>query len=201
MDLLDRYLQAVKKHLPWKRQDDIIAELKVNLESQLEEKEAELGRPLTEDEASDWLREMGPPLKVAAGYQRQQYLIGPAVFPTFWFVLRMAWFWVTLVFLIGHAVQIATSSQGWISLWYAVIQLPFVVMMTAAWVTLIFAIIEFTAAHSSKRWGLTPLPLPTGIRAPCPRWTREPLREKDRAPTGVRLQKWLLASSGWCCCC
>ena len=28
MELLDRYLQAVKKHLPWKRQDDIIAELK-----------------------------------------------------------------------------------------------------------------------------------------------------------------------------
>lgn len=35
MELLDRYLQAVKKHLPWKRQDDIIAEseptLRLNL--------------------------------------------------------------------------------------------------------------------------------------------------------------------------
>jgi len=47
MELLDRYLQAVRKHLPWKRQDDIIAELRANLESQLEEKEAELGRSLT----------------------------------------------------------------------------------------------------------------------------------------------------------
>jgi hypothetical protein len=156
MDLLDRYLQAVKKHLPWKRQDDIIAELKANLESQLEEKEAELGRPLTRGEAEDWLREMGSPLKVAAGYQRQQYLIGPAVFPTFWFVLRMAWFWVTVAFVIGHAVQFATSSQGWSGLWDAVILLPIVLMMTAGWVTLTFAIIEFTAAHSSKRWGANP---------------------------------------------
>ena len=52
MELLDRYLQAVKKHLPWKRQDDIIAELRVNLESQLEEREDELGRPLTEERTS-----------------------------------------------------------------------------------------------------------------------------------------------------
>ena len=35
MELLDRYLEAVKKHLPWQRQDDIIAELRANLESQL----------------------------------------------------------------------------------------------------------------------------------------------------------------------
>ena len=47
MELLDRYLEAVKKHLPWQRQDDIIAELRANLEAQLEDKEAGLGRPLT----------------------------------------------------------------------------------------------------------------------------------------------------------
>jgi len=44
-NFLDRYLQAVKKHLPSRRQDDIIAELRANMESQLEDKEAELGRP------------------------------------------------------------------------------------------------------------------------------------------------------------
>ena len=31
MELLDRYLQAVKKHLPLQRQDDILAELRANL--------------------------------------------------------------------------------------------------------------------------------------------------------------------------
>ena len=46
MNLLDRYLLAVKKYLPWKA-DDILAELKANLESQLEEKESDLGRRLT----------------------------------------------------------------------------------------------------------------------------------------------------------
>jgi hypothetical protein len=38
MELLERYLQSVKKHLPLKRRDDIIAELRVNMESQLEDK-------------------------------------------------------------------------------------------------------------------------------------------------------------------
>ncbi len=59
MELLDRYLQAVKKHLPWERQDDIIAELRANLEAQLEDKEAELGRPLTKEEAEEWLKQIG----------------------------------------------------------------------------------------------------------------------------------------------
>ncbi|HEY1901143.1 MAG TPA: hypothetical protein VGG56_01855 [Terracidiphilus sp.] len=53
MEFLDRYLEAVKKHLPWQRQDDILAELRANLESQLEEKEEALGRPLTQAEAED----------------------------------------------------------------------------------------------------------------------------------------------------
>ena len=47
MDLFERYLQAVRKYLPWQRQDDIVAELRANLEAQREEREAELGRPLT----------------------------------------------------------------------------------------------------------------------------------------------------------
>jgi len=61
MELLDRYLQAVKKFLPSRRQDDIIAELRANMESQLEDKEAELARPLTATEAGDWLKQMGAP--------------------------------------------------------------------------------------------------------------------------------------------
>jgi len=51
MELLDRYLEAVRKHLPWKRQDDLLAELRANLEEQLEDKESALGRPMTGEEA------------------------------------------------------------------------------------------------------------------------------------------------------
>jgi hypothetical protein len=147
MELLDRYLQAVKKHLPWQRQDDIIAELRANLEAQLEDKVAALGRPLTMGEAEDWLRQIGPPIQVAARYQPQQYLIGPAVFPTYCLVLRLACFWATIAYLIGSAAQIATQTPSWVAVSEAVLRVPGVLMTAAAWVTLIFAAIEFTAAH------------------------------------------------------
>src|SRR5579863_1669379 len=100
MELLDRYLQAVKKHLPSKRQDDIAAELRANMEAQLEDKEAELGRTLTQGEMEDWLRQMGSPMMVAARYQPQQYLIGPALFPIYLYVLKMAMLWAVLVYAV-----------------------------------------------------------------------------------------------------
>jgi hypothetical protein len=150
MDLLDRYLQAAKKHLPWQRQDDIIAELKANLESQLEDKEAELGRPLTAAEAEEWIKQLGAPIQVAAAYQPQRYLIGPAIFPTYWFVLRLATVWCTIIYSIVSAVQIlsggiATSDQ----VLEAVLRLPGALITTVAWVTFVFAVIEYAVTHSN----------------------------------------------------
>ena len=48
MELLDRYLQTIRSYLPAEQKDDIIHELSENIRSQMEDKEAELGRPLTE---------------------------------------------------------------------------------------------------------------------------------------------------------
>jgi hypothetical protein len=148
MELLDRYLQAVRKHLPWQRQDDIIAELRANLEAQLEDKESGLGRPLTTGEAEDWLRQIGPPMQVAARYQPQQYLIGPAVFPTYWFVLRTVFLWATVIYMIVSVVLILTGqTPNATAVVEAVLRLPVVLMTAAAWVTLIFAAVEFAATH------------------------------------------------------
>ena len=97
MELLDRYLESVRKHLPWQRQDDIVAELRANLESQLEEKEETLGRPLTQAEAEEWIKQLGAPIQVAAGYQPQQYLIGPSLFPTYRYVLKLACSWAMII--------------------------------------------------------------------------------------------------------
>ena len=51
MDLLDRYLQAVRFWLPKsQKQDDLISELGEDLRSQIEAKGEELGRPLDKNE-------------------------------------------------------------------------------------------------------------------------------------------------------
>ena len=141
MDLLERYLQAVRKYLPWKGQDDVVAELRANLEAQLEDKEAELGRPLTTAEIEAWLKEVGSPIQVAVRYQPQQYLIGPTLFPIYLYVIRLACTVGFVVFLVITAVEVAMQATGISALW-AVLRLPGVLMTVAAWVTLVFAVIE-----------------------------------------------------------
>jgi hypothetical protein len=153
MELLDRYLQAVKKHMPWQRQDDILAELRANLESQLEDQEAEIGRPLTTAEAETWLKQIGPPIQVAARYQPQQYLIGPTVFPTYWYVLRMVFFWATIAYTIVSAVMIfSAQAPSWTLVMQSAWRIPGVLMTAAAWVTFIFAAIELVVTHYPTQW-------------------------------------------------
>jgi hypothetical protein len=148
MNLLDRYLQAVKRHLPWQRQDDIIAELRANLESQLDEKEAELGRPLTPAEAEEWVRQLGSPVQMAAHYQPQQYLIGPALYPAYLYVLRLAGMWAVVIYIIVSTVILVLGpSTSGAAIAQAALRLPFILMQVAAWITLTFAAIEFIAAR------------------------------------------------------
>jgi hypothetical protein len=155
MELLDRYLFAVSKHLPWQRQDDIIAELRANLEAQLEDKEAELGRPLTQDEAAEWLRHVGTPAQMAATYQPQRYLVGPRVFPTYLYVLRTACFWAAVAVMISFAVKIFNGRiSGSGDIVEVLVQLPQVLLMTAAWVTLAFAGIEYFGVTNPRYTGL-----------------------------------------------
>ncbi|HWZ81094.1 MAG TPA: hypothetical protein VNW47_00635 [Terriglobales bacterium] len=87
MELLDRYLQAVQFWLPKDQKQDIIAELSEDLRSQIEEKEAELGRKLAESELEAILQRCGSPLAVASRYLPQRSLIGPTLFPLYRFVL------------------------------------------------------------------------------------------------------------------
>ena len=151
MELLDRYLQAVRRHLPWERQDDIIAELKANLESQLEDKEAELGRKLTDAEMEAWLKQLGSPLLVAARYRPQRYLIGPALFPIYWFVLRLVMTWYVIVYAIAKTVDIVARGLTAGGVIGAIASLPWSLLVSAAIVTLVFAGIEAVGARHPEK--------------------------------------------------
>jgi hypothetical protein len=137
MELLDRYLEAVKKHLPWQRQDDIVAELRANLEAQLEEKEAALGRPLPQAEAEAWLKQLGSPMQMAAPYQPQQYLIGPAIFPIYRNVMKIAVSWCIVIYTIATATALLVHAPHLIDFLHILTSLPAIMITTAAWVTLV----------------------------------------------------------------
>src|SRR3974377_1129631 len=92
-ELLDRYLHAVRFWLPKAHQEDIVAELSEDLHSQVDEKEAVLGRPLDQSEMESLLKSCGTPLVVAGRYRPQTWLIGPALFPLYQFVLKVVLLW------------------------------------------------------------------------------------------------------------
>jgi hypothetical protein len=151
MDLFERYIQAIRKYLPWTlsraRQDDIVAELRANFESQLEEREADLGRPLTEGEMIDWLKQLGAPMQVAGRYQPVQYLIGPTLFPMYLYVLRLACFWSLAVYTLIAIVTLWAQAPniGTVVDWF--VRAPGVMLNVAFWVTLVFVVLEYILAH------------------------------------------------------
>jgi hypothetical protein len=147
MELLDRYLQAVRKYLPARRQDDIIAELRANMEAQIEDKEAELNRPLTQGEYEDLLRKMGHPMLVASRYQPQQYLIGPNIFPMYLYVLRVSIMWAAIIYCIVIAVVIPFSSPSAAGVADSLMRMPSILVTVAAWVTIVFAAFEFISSR------------------------------------------------------
>jgi len=167
MELLDRYLQAVRFWLPRKQQDDIIAELGDDLRSQIEERESALGRPMNEDELVTLLKQAGHPLWVAGRYQKQQALIGPVLFPLYSFVLKIValgylvpWLvvWIVLtVFVPSHraAGPMLTLAGGWASFCTNII-------VIFGGVTLAFAILERvqSAVSALQQWDPRKLPRP-----------------------------------------
>ena len=106
MDLIDRYLDAVRLLLPLGQREDITAELRDILMTRREEKAETLGRDLTRQEDEQLLKDFGHPLAVAGRYGPQQYLIGPELYPIFMFVLR-----IVLACVIGGGL-IAGLTQG-----------------------------------------------------------------------------------------
>ena len=104
MNLLDRYLQAVRFFLPRRQQDDIVRELSENLLSQMEDRAEALGRPLTEDEQADILRRHGHPMLVAGRYRSHQRLIGPAFFPIYVVALQAGLAVALLVTIIAATI-------------------------------------------------------------------------------------------------
>jgi hypothetical protein len=184
MDLLERYLQAVKKYLPARRQDDIIAELRANMESQIEDRESELGRPLTTGELEDLLRKMGHPMLVASRYQPQQYLIGPTLFPMYLYVLRLTALWAFVICMIVTVVVTPLTTPGARAIFESLLRMPGILIQTAAWITLAFVALEFFLARYPKAFP-TSTGISTGVTQNWNPSTLPPL-EKDPNRPGKR---------------
>src|ERR1700692_2777164 len=116
MELVDRYLKAVGSYLPAAQRDDITKELSENIRSEIEDKEAELGRPLNEAEQEAILKKQGHPLLVAGRYRQDQrslafgrQWIGPVIFP---FYIKVLTFNLGISFTVVTMVFVALFASG-----------------------------------------------------------------------------------------
>lgn len=168
MELLDRYLYAIGTRLPAKERDDIVAELADNIRSEMEEREAELGRPLTPDEQATVIKAYGHPIVAAGRYEPQRYLIGPALFPYYVNALRIALpsavavaAAVAFVLAAGAGGPVSSFAAFWGTVWYAV----FGVFSVA---TVVFALLErfSTTSEIFGKWDPRSLPRPSDRRIP-----------------------------------
>ncbi len=157
-DMLARYLQAVGFWLPPATKQDILAEISEDLHSQIDDRAAGLGRPLTEGEIAEILKQRGRPVVVAGSFLPQRQLIGPVMFPIYVFVLKIValcyflpWFLVWFGYLIFDPSFGGLHGLGmfWSLVWTAF-----------GIITFIFAVLDRTSNRSKfiSEWDPRKLP-------------------------------------------
>lgn len=109
MNLIDKYIAAVGKHLPRKNRADIEAEIRSTLEDMLEERKQATGEA-EDNTVIELLKEYGAPRDVAASYTGPRYLIGPRVYPTFELVTKIVVAVLLAVTLVGLGIGLSRSS-------------------------------------------------------------------------------------------
>ncbi|CCQ10526.1 hypothetical protein PALB_13930 [Pseudoalteromonas luteoviolacea B = ATCC 29581] len=97
MELIERYVYAVKTHLPEQHRDEIGRELKAALLDEIDE----LSNPADDKQISDVLERWGDPRKVAAQYAPPKALVSGEFMPIFWSVVKS----VLLVLFTIHTIK------------------------------------------------------------------------------------------------
>jgi hypothetical protein len=159
MDLIDRYLHAVKGHLP-AAQQDVVAELEDDLRSRVAASEEALGRRLTDDEVADILKSLGRPMVFASRYQKHQALIGPAMLPYYMLTLKVGIGIALLVNVVVAVVLLAAGNPVGESL-RGLFKFPFTSLpIQVGWITVVFALLDryVTAKPFHDSWNPKSLP-------------------------------------------
>ena len=159
MDLLDRYLNVVSKGLPEAQREDIIRELSEDIRSEMDEKEAELRRPLTEGEQQAILKRRGNPALLAARFRHDHrsvafgpQLIGPVLFP---FYIKVLSFNLGLTFVILGTIFLTLVVSGQNIAFHSIfsnVLLQLFIQLGA--VTLIFSLIQRHLKKYPDSWNL-----------------------------------------------
>jgi hypothetical protein len=155
MNLLDRYMQEVRNHLPRKMQADLEIEIRSLIEDTLEDRSQAAGREINEDLMVEVLQEFGTPEKVAAGYLPDKYLIGPRLYPSFTLSLRIALTVIVILTLVGLGINLSHTDGSLQSIGQALLQgiggLYSAALQVLGIIVFIFAIIQWAQPNISEK--------------------------------------------------
>lgn len=159
MDLVDSYVRAVAKALPEEQREDISRELSEDIRSQMEDRQRELGRELSQSEQEALLKQRGNPLVLAARYRQDhrsltigRELIGPVLFP---FYVKVLSFNLGLTFVVIGTIFLALSVSGQrVGLNDIVSTCLLQLFIQLSVVTLIFSLVQRHLTKHPDRWHL-----------------------------------------------
>lgn len=162
-ELVERYLHQVGRYLPEGERKDIQAELRSQIEDQLEDR---FGGAPSQAEIAAVLKGLGDPRQMATSYGRQQYLVGPNLYPIMMMVLRVGLpivpGFIVLMNIVGSLI--AGETGDWVGLLIESIFVAFqAAFFFAASVVLFFAIFERSGGEieaRKKAEAFNPLELP-----------------------------------------
>lgn len=160
-ELVDRYVHQVGRYLPKDERAEIQAELRSLIQDQLDDRFPAL--PAPEDVAAV-LAELGDPRQMAARYSREQYLVGPDLYPVMLAALRRGWLlFPAVVVLVRVVAAVIASPEGTLLGLFAETALTALLatLTFSAVVVGIFAALQHTGVELKRDdTGFDPLALP-----------------------------------------
>jgi len=165
MNVVDRYLLAVKVFLPRKTQQDIITELSEDIRSRIVDRESSLGRPLTEAEQESMVKELGHPALLAGRYGPRRHLIGAEVFPFYWLVLKLT-FAVSVALQAAAAIAMFSAGHGDRAVYQVSVVLPILSLLQFGVITIVFAVLDVYGVPSRVSLPWSPRSLPVAVERP-----------------------------------
>ncbi len=195
MNQIDAYLDAIRRLLPRETRDDVVAELRDALLTEIESEETERGHRLTDAETDSLLARFGAPRVVAARYGAQSYLIGPRMYPVFVFVAKAIAALIGVIALIRIGVVAYGAGPGAVVSSVVVPALLMLLILLAGVVVLL---------ARAERLPLPPLPWETWVprahvaHGPAvPGWGRRPvIPRRETLPSLAWLTFWLVWWTG-----
>jgi hypothetical protein len=160
-ELVDRYVHQVGRYLPPKERAEIEAELRSQIQDQLDDRYA--GSPSPEDVATV-LAEFGHPYRMAAAYGGERYLVGPDLYPYMMTVLRRGWLLVPaiVVFVTVFGALVSSEQSTLIGLVIgSLLGALQAILIFSAVVVLFFAILQHSGTQvDEQKQVFNPLELP-----------------------------------------